>query len=344
MQASSNAIISKTKGMYGTFLKESDYSQLSKLTTLPDLVSYLKSKDNYNNAFLGFTDNNIRRRQLELLIKRNFYNHIQRIIKYSFGSDSKFYHLNEIKQETDIILSHISHLISRDDETESETPLFVLDAKVRYDSTLLQRSTNFNELLNALNKTDYYKLLLPFVCDNPDDLKYLDIEHALEEYYYSKLFESIDKYYKGKVRKDLLYIYESRIEIANIVKIYRLKKFYKAEKNIINSVLIKKHNRLSERKLNELLSIANPDDILKYLSVSDIREMKGDDDYVYAEYYASNIKYNIAKKYMYFSNKVPLIYTSFYTLFEIEVENIINIIQGIRYQMDPSELRMMLIY
>jgi V/A-type H+-transporting ATPase subunit C len=47
---------------------------------------------------------------------------------------------------------------------------------------------------------------------------------------------------------------------------------------------------------------------------------------------------------MYFSTEVPKIYTAFITLAEIEIENITNIIEGIRYQVSEGEMKQMLIY
>ena len=37
-----NAIISKAKTMYGTFLKDHDYDKLIKMSSVPDVVSFLK--------------------------------------------------------------------------------------------------------------------------------------------------------------------------------------------------------------------------------------------------------------------------------------------------------------
>ena len=47
---------------------------------------------------------------------------------------------------------------------------------------------------------------------------------------------------------------------------------------------------------------------------------------------------------MYFSTDVPKVYVAFIILAEIEIENIINIVEGIRYQVDENEIKQMLIY
>ena len=50
------------------------------------------------------------------------------------------------------------------------------------------------------------------------------------------------------------------------------------------------------------------------------------------------------KKFMYFSTDVPKVFLAFITLSEIEIENLTNVIEGIRYQVEENEIKQMLIY
>ncbi|MDR2822462.1 MAG: V-type ATPase subunit, partial [Acholeplasmatales bacterium] len=335
--------IAKAKSIYGLSLKEEDYERLIKVKDISDIVSYLKRTPNYSEIFKDVNEAIVHRGQIELLIKKNFFKTIFKLIKYAYDSDKSFYELNIIKQESEIILNTISNFISSDSvDILNKSPLF-LDVHTKIDIIKVQKSTNYKELLESLVGTDYYKILEKYNVKDGNKVRYLDIEHALLEYYYETTFSLIDKLYKRKLKKELLYIYDSKIEISNIVKIYRLKKFYKESNETIKSILIKIHSRFSEKKLDEIIKIENPNDILKYLSISDYKKIN-DDEYVYVEYFSEKINFNIAKKYMYFSKEVPLVYTSFYSLLEIEVQNLINIIEGLRYQMDEKELRSMLIY
>ncbi len=139
-------------------------------------------------------------------------------------------------------------------------------------------------------------------------------------------------------------IYQSKVEIENVIKIYRLKKFYNIPKEEIVEALITKNIRMSKNKLNELIDLTDPSEILKVLSKSQFSEFKDKDDYVYIEYQAGKIKYNLAKRYMYFSNNPPVVYTVFLFLNDIERSNIFNIIEGVRYDIDTEDIKKMLIY
>jgi V/A-type H+-transporting ATPase subunit C len=47
---------------------------------------------------------------------------------------------------------------------------------------------------------------------------------------------------------------------------------------------------------------------------------------------------------MYFATEVPKVFTAFMTLSDIQLENITNIIEGIRYQIPEHDMEQMLIY
>ena len=101
---------------------------------------------------------------------------------------------------------------------------------------------------------------------------------------------------------------------------------------------------MSDAKLKELINLENPDEILKVLSKSEFAQFKDMDDYVYVEYQAGKIKHNLSKRFMYFSNFPPIVYAVYLFLNDIEMSNIFNIIEGIRYDTDKEDIRRMLIY
>jgi V/A-type H+-transporting ATPase subunit C len=249
-----------------------------------------------------------------------------------------------VKQENDLILSVLRTIISDDlSSLRGKVPYF-FDVHTDIDLKKLLKSETFDELLDAVEHTAYEKILSPFYVRNKEMIRYLDIEFALEKHYYDEAFKRVDKNYHGKLNTLLKDIYYTKIELQNITKIYRLKKFYQSDPLTIKQLLNIKHSRMSEQKLTELIEIKDPNKILKHLASSELQYFKNDKDYVYIEYFAGKIKYDLAKKYMYFTNEVPLFFTAFVTLTELQVDNITNIIEGIRYKVNESELKQMLIY
>lgn len=341
---SGNAIISKAKSIYGKCLKEKDYLELVKMKSISDVVSYLKNQACYTDILTDINESSVHRGQLEEMIKKNAFNHTLKLVKFVHLKDSSFYKLNIIQRENDLILATIRSMISDSyEEAFAELPMF-LKQHASFDIMNLSRSKNFEELLEVLKGTDYYNILKPHMVKDNNDIKYVDIEHDLEIYFYDCAFKRIDENYRGKLNRDLTNIFKTRIELGNIIKIYRLKKFYKADPEIIKKTLINKYSRLSESKIEHLISLDDPDAVLQYLEKSEFAKFVDEQDYVYVEYYAERIKYNLARKYMYFSNEIPKVYSAFLILIEIEIENLTNIIECIRYQLDENEIKRMLIY
>ncbi len=341
---SNNAVITKAKSIFGHFLKAEDYERLVKMRSLPDLVGFLKKSVNYQEILYSVQEASIHRGQLELLIRKNAFEQILRLIKMVHSKDMEFYLLNIVQQETELILSTLRTIISMEFEDNiGKLPLF-FEVHTKIDVHKMLKVQTYDELLEAVKNSPYYQILRPYRTDDPEMIRYLDIEHKLEVYYYQEAFRRIDKHYSGSLKKDIEGIFQTKIELSNITKIYRLKKFYQATPQTIKDVLIKDHLRISEKKWDEMINLSNPDQIVKYLSNSEYSKFVNEKDYVYIEYFAGKIRYDLARKYIYFASEVPKVFMAFVTLSQMEIENITNIIEGIRYQVDEAEIKTMLIY
>lgn len=339
-----NAIITKTKSMYGKYLKAEDYDRMIKLSTVPELVAYLKKHPNYKDILKDVSENTIHRGHLEALIRRNSIEKILKLVKLVYSDDKDFYMLDVIKQENEVILSVIRMMINDDHEDISGRLPFFYDVKTHIDYKKMLKIKDYDDLLGAVKGTDYEDILRPYYTKNKDQLRYLDIEHALEVYYYDLIFKTIKKNYSGKLKKDLEHLFQSKIDLSNVTKIYRLKKFYKADPITIKNVLVNEYSKMSDKKLSDLIAVDNPDQLLSVITKNHYFPIADEDDYVYIEYYTGKIRYQLAKKYMYFATEVPKVYAAFIILSEIEVENLTNIIEGIRYRIDDHEMKQMLIY
>lgn len=339
-----NAIISKAKSIYGTFLKSDDYDKLIKMTNLPEVVTYLKRHPYYESLLLDVVPSTIHRGQLEALIRKNAFDSILKLIQSVYSNDKSYYALSIVKQENELILSVIRTIISDDVVSIRGKVPYFFDVHTNIDLKKLLQSETFDELMDAVKDTEFEPILKPFYTKNKDMIRYLDIEFALEQHYYDEAFKRIDQNYKGKINQQLKDIYYTKIELQNITKIYRLKKFYHADPLTIKQLLNTRQSRMRPQKIDELIGLKDPNTILSYLSKSELHYYKNDKDYVYIEYFAGKIKYDLAKKHMYFTNEVPLFYTAFVTLTDLQVDNLTNIIEGIRYGVFESELKQMLIY
>jgi len=339
-----NAIIAKAKSLYGHRLKTEDYEELLKFNSVSEIITYLKKNDKYSNTLTDVIEYSTHRGQLEELIKKSYFNNTVRIVKFVGTKDKKFYELDMIRREIEIILKSVRSVISGNIESSiRDLPLF-FKQHASFDIGDLSSSLTMQDILKALQGTRYFEIIKPYNSEDPAYIKYSEIEHALYVQYHDIVITRINQYYKGKTRRILMDIYQSKVEIENVIKIYRLKKFYNASKEEILQTLMTNNIRMSKKKLNDLINLTDANEILNVLSKSQFAEFKDKDDYVYIEYQAGKIKYNLAKRYMYFSNNPPIVYIVFLYLNDIERSNIFNIIEGVRYDIEKEDIKKMLIY
>lgn len=339
-----NAIVTKAKSMFGKFLKPEDYMQMVKIQSIPELVKYLQRQPQYETVLKDVQPNTIHRGHLESLIRKNRVEQIVRLVKMVHSSDKDFYMLDVIQQENQVLLFIIRMIINQDVSDIRGTVPFFYSIPTTLDFSKLLNVKTLEDLMKAVENTPYEKILKPFYTSDVEQIRYIDIEHALEVYYYDLVFKTINKYYSGKLQKNLTKLAQLKIDLMNITKIYRLKKFYHADPITIRNVLVDEYSKMSEKKLDELALIEDPDKLIDFIDKQHHFNVADEDDYVYIEYYTGKLRHEVARRLMYFSTNVPEIYAAFIFLSEFEVENLINIIEGIRYQVDEEEMKQMLIY
>lgn len=345
LSLSTNAVAAKAKAMYGGRLKYEDYQELLRKRTVGEVASYLKSETSYGPILSDVRENTIHRGELEHLLRKEFFLRCQKLVRYAGSGQKEFYSFCVREREIDVILNHIRMMNSElFEEFASEVPLY-LSPYTRFDLASLAKTKQFDEMLTVLAKTGYDEVLKPFKpTKTHQKIDYVGCEQALNQYYYRWLFETVNHSFGGKARKEITAIFESEVELANISKIYRYKKFFETDPETIFHSLTFTNQRMSRHFLKRLTETADDKEMLKMLASSPYQMLADDSDYVFIEYYADRVKYHLSRRYMRFSTSAPLVYSTFVVIQNLEIENLINIIEGVRYGVPSESIEKMLIY
>lgn len=335
--------------MYGNRLRKNDYEELLRKKSVGEVASYLKTETDYASSLKNVYENRIHRGQLENLINTHTFKKVLKLLKFSQLTKDEFYTNYIIHEEVDIILSSIRSLVpERFDDIETNALLqeipFYLSDFISFDLEKMVDLKNYKQLLKALENTPYYEILKRNEPQGEEKIDYTIIERELMTYYYKHIFRVIDEVFKGSQKKKLNAIYRTQIELSNITKIYRFKKFFKVSNAEIKKSMMMVNSRMNSVMLDELIALPTAEDVLTALENSKYQIFSDEQDYVFIEYYAEKIQYNLAKRYMHFSIETPLIFTSFVILQQTEVQNLTNIIEGIRYDIPMTDIEKMLIY
>ncbi len=338
-----NALITKIKTIHANDLKAEDYKELLKKTNITDVTSYLKKHPAYQEVLLGIPEHLVNRSRLESLIRRQKFDQMMRIIKFLTTSDKSFYLLSLLHQEHKVLLSMIRSFISHEVyDVVADLPVY-FDRYSKINFGEIAKTTDLKQLVAALENTKYQKMLKPFENIKNDDIKYYEFESLFETDYYKYAFEHIKKNYKGQLKLELENVFKSRIEMENMIKVYRLKKFYQVSDDEVRMMLVPS-TRISERKLDEIIGIKDPNEIFKKIIEAGYQQYLGEKDQAYLEYFGDHLRYHIANKLMHYATHAAKVYLGYMILSELEVSNLIHLIEGIRYQVPADEIRMMLVY
>lgn len=344
MSLSTNAVAAKARSMYGGRLTEMQYQELLRKRTVGEIASYLKAETPYKEVLADVRENMLHRGQLEQLLRQAAFMKTQKLVRYADKKNQEFYQFFVREQEISVILDRIRMFNSEMYESFNTEISYYLKPYIRFDLDALMNANDFDEMLRVLNRTGYEKVLVKLKPKGTEKIDYVACEREIYQYFYQWVFETIRKHFKGKTKKELLTIFESQLELANISKIYRYKKFFRVDNQSIYDGLIKTHQRMSSPFLKRLCQASDDRELLSQLASSRYHILVDDADYVFIEYHADQVKYNLSHRYMRFSTNAPMVFTTFYIMQKLEIENLINIIEGVRYGVPVDSIEKMLIY
>lgn len=341
---SSGTISAKAKSMYGKRLTDADYKDMLRRSSVSEIAAFLKETKAYGSALEQIDTHNIHRGQLESLLMRELFNKYTKLCRYNFTGDNDFYNYLVLQYEIEQILKCI---LSLNAGTMSDfildLPAFLID-HASFDLMALAKVRSFEELLDVLKHTPYRERLMPFAPKSGEPVDYAACEKELMVFHYDHLLNTVQKKFHGKARKDLERVIKVNVTLLNLMTIYRLKRYFDTPDSEIKENLIPFSFKLNKNTLQKLIDAEDIDtffDVFKETTYgkagvsTDILEFERDLDQIIFVY---------NKKLMRFSTSPPAVLYAFIILNNIEVDNIIKIIEGIRYQVPVSQIEELLVH
>ena len=315
----------KLKGMYEKRISKSDLEDLVKQNNLKNAILLLKSKyDIFKNS-----DENIDRLEIESLLEKDQINNILKIKKLLNKKDTEIFEMFLLQYEIKCVKSIFRKLFSND-----KTDDIVIQKVKMWTVTLfsdikgIETVQNFYEFFEAVKRMKYNKILKKY--QEQDNINVFEVENEIDKLYFETLYDMIKNEVNSKK------IIGSEIDLLNVLWIFRIKKYYNFENEKINQILIKRYYKL---KPNTMKKIEQTN------TFEEIKEIMKDTVYKDVFFDENNLEENI-EKYLYEINKkifrndmTSIAYVLAYVnMIDYENNDIINTIEGIRYNMDKTEI------
>ena len=315
----------KLKGMYEKRISKSDLEDLVKQNSLKNAILLLKSKyDIFKNS-----DENIDRLEIESLLEKDQINNILKIKKLLNKKDTEIFEMFLLQYEIKCVKSIFRKLFS-DDKTDD----IVIQKVKMWTVTLfsdikgIETVQNFYDFFEAIKRMKYNKILKKY--QEQDNINVFEVENEIDKLYFETLYDMIKNEVNSKK------IIGSEIDLLNVLWIFRIKKYYNFENEKINQILIKRYYKLKPNTMKKIEQ-AN--------TFEEIKEIMKDTVYKDVFFDENNLEENI-DKYLYEINKkifrndmTSIAYVLAYVnMIDYENNDIINTIEGIRYNMDKTEI------
>lgn len=338
---SSNAILTKIRAILGKRLTYADYAQMARKNDVGEVAALLKENPSYAIALRNIDEAEVHRGQLEQLLRKDLFYKYSALRRYDF-SGRNFYDFPIVQREIDEIIRRIVLLQSNENtDFVVDLPSYML-GHTSFPLMDLARAKTFDDLLACMPHTPYQAILKSLGQQDIKQVNVMNCEYALYQFYYEMLHESIRKQFHGETRQQLLEAVDSEIELNNIQNIFRLKLYFHFDEPRIRQYLYPYSHRYHKHQIDALIKAETFEDMFHILSEgSEESEQIPEEDGI--EPYTNRLCYQLERKLLRFTTKAPVAMYTFLTLRRIEVQNIITVIEGVRYQMPQGEILKMLI-
>lgn len=327
----------KIRAMKGKMLTEYDYEQMMMKPNVKEVALYLKNNTYYKEALKDLNERDIHRGKLEVMLYRSVVSDALKIAKHLSGTEKKIYRYIYRKLEIEDLKKMLRTLATGNSlETLDRAGLFVSRySRIDFDKSLA--ATNANELVESLEGTNFYGLLHPLV-SSTGEVDTFAAEMILDLYYFQKTAKQVKK---AESRTDQLLLEQLlgvEADFKNIFWIYRAKKYYHLNREMIFRYLIPHNYKLNQKTLTEMIETKSIEAFISRVEKTYYGQII-DFAHERVELQAMSFIYKLQERSMRQKpfSIAPII--GYMYLKETEVLNITNIVEGIRYNIGRDNIK-----
>ena len=337
---SSNAIVAKIRSVYGKMLTSDDLKEMVSKRSVAEVADLLRSTERYSAKLRDVDPNTIHRALLERLLAEHCFETYQRFCEFQGYENKPFYDFLVRKNECAQMISLVNAVnCGLTESFVQQVPGYVLSSS-KIDFLALASCSSIEELTAALKGTVYYKVFRNFRYGEDGRFDFPDAEIKLRTRFYNGLAEDIKKSF-GSDSAELLRLIGIETDVINIINSYRLKAFFGYEPERIKHSMLP-YSHMGKKSLRKLYESSEPQDMMRQIEKS-----------VYGKYVSTGdrnvedglrrraleiMKHSLAK-----TTSAPVALYAFMYICENEIRNIVRIIEGVRYDVDPALIFGMLI-
>lgn len=335
-----SAVAAKLKSMHGRCLSSTDFESLAQKSSVSEICAYLKNTEAYGRAFADMDTGNAHRGEVEFRLNESFFDEYERL--YSFMDRDKREVLRYWfkRREINLLSVGLQHVFTHESLRKESMKVGLndfFDKHSKINIEALAAAKAVEDIANACENTPYYGIL-----KRADEVgsNFFSVTMTLDGRYYGELWRVKDKFLGKEERAIFAELVGSIIDMLNIMWIYRGKKYFGFESELIYTYMLPIRYRLTQEQLTEMANAADAERIVAVLAGTKYAELfeKRTEGYFIEEMYHSAI-YSISKKVFRSHPKTMAAVFAYLHLKEYEINMITMIIEGVRYRHEPVAIR-----
>lgn len=344
MPLTSYAVLTKARAKFGKQLSDKDYTGLLACQSVPEVMVYLKSHTHFAKVLSDINERDVHRGRLEMLLKQNLFYEFDSLCRYDSNISSGFSRFVIENIEVEQITRFLILLSSNSTEKFIyQFPAF-FDKHTEININKLANAKSYEEFLDSLSSSPYYKILKDFKPDEKNRLPVSDMETRLYDFVYGNLFELIEKRAVGQEKQELNKMFRTIMDYNAFSRIIRLKRSFNLSPEAVKATLLDRFCDISPKVIDKMCRAESSAEVFAIMQRTGCGRMLNKLGYVYAGDISPRVTYKLARKNIHFSNNPSVVMISYVLLSEIELRNVISLIEGVRYKIDIKTIKSLLIY
>lgn len=259
-----SAITTKIKAMRSNLLTDDQFNEIAHCQSVADVFAYLQKTPAYDRLFADIDSATIHRGQIERLLNFSTYEDFSKIFHFAMKTQRDYLNLYFMRYEILTLKRYIRSIL--DPRQSSGVSIIENDFEKHsgINTKKVAESADINEFIDNLKGSIYYKPMEKFKTFEGATL--FDYEMALDLFYFSTVWRKKDKLFSQPERNSITRSFGYRIDLLNILWIYRCKSYYTISNSTMYSFLLPINYKLKKSDIKELVESENGMEVLEKVS------------------------------------------------------------------------------
>lgn len=338
------ATAASVRTAYGQRLRPAQYRALAALHSVPEVVAYLKEQPLYSELLAGLEPAYTHRGYLEMLLRRNLFTQCLHFCAMEQLRKAPFFRFFLYEYE----IRELFRAIRLGQQGYISAMDTWIAPYLSFSQSALARAENHRDIIEVCSHTMYAPILRKYLGSGSDvPLNYTEIEIALRACCLTAILHEAEQTMQGSDLDALKELIGEQVDLINLINAYRLKSVFHTEPATLRSLMLPIPGKLPKAVLQQLYDAPDLISFENVLAGTRYGRMMDDlpdtPDSVRMELAFQKLRFRTARSALHFSGHAAVSLYAYHVLSRMEVENIITIIEGIRYQKPVSYIQSLLI-